>query len=54
MKIKKEIQRGIIKQVIKCFEKDMKRKANPMEVWIIENSVAISLKIVKKKDVVAQ
>ena len=51
MKIKKEIQREIVKHVIKCFEEDMKRRADPMEVWIMENSVAIALKVVKKKDV---
>lgn len=50
MKIKKEIQREIIHHVIKCFEKDMKREADPMEAWIMENSVAITLKKLKKRD----
>ncbi len=51
MEIKKEIRRKIVEHVIKCFEKDMKRRADPIEAWIIENSVAITLETIKKKDI---
>ena len=48
MKIKKEVQRGIVEYVIKRFEKEMKREADPLECWIMENSVNIALKIIRK------